>query len=74
MRRELSQKHNANMLMTTTLNSALYRDETNEDLHDDSAGSASILHTASTLKTQIISSLKSIEEMTSISFALVLNQ
>ena len=54
MRRELSQKHNANMLMTTTLNSALYRDETNEDLHGDSEGSASMEHIALTVKTQIV--------------------
>lgn len=54
MRRELSQRHDINMLMTTTLNSALYRDETNEDLHDDSEGSANIPHIALTVKMQII--------------------
>jgi hypothetical protein len=42
------------MLMTTTLNSALYRGEMIADLHIDREGSANILHTASTAKTQIV--------------------
>jgi hypothetical protein len=57
VRRKLCQNPDINMLMTTTLNSALYhkyRDEKLADRHKDDEGSANILHTASTVKTQII--------------------
>jgi len=54
IRRKLFHNLDIDMLMTSTLNSALYRNQMNEDLQEDNGGPAKILHIASTVKTQVI--------------------